>query len=187
MKKYYVLLAILLCAISLAPHHADAARRRAAKIPVATCKEFAGSIFKPCICHDRVPKSIKYRPAVKECGGDAGAILSGEFAGSYSVVLRDNQNRDRVPAFGYQGCSAAEVELGLNKCSAFKCQKVVKTNSSSVLSGPQQICCFGEPGKNRILAGATRLTIKLRDIPGSTNDPLVRVCLNTFNPKKSLN
>lgn len=166
---------------------ANALRKQRAKAPNATCKEFPGSIFKPCICEKKVPKTIQYRSAIPECKGDAAAILSGDYASSYSVVLRDSQNRDRFPPTGYQGCSAAEVEKGLNKCSAFKCQKVIKTNKSSVLTGKQQICCFGEPGSSRILGGATRLTIKIRDIPNSTNDPLLRVCLAGFDPDKPLN
>ena len=159
----------------------------AVDIPDATCKEFPNSIFKPCVCYDRVPEEIKYRPAMKECGGDAAAILFGELSSSYSVVLRDNQNRDRIPASGYNNCTPAESEKGLNKCSAFKCQKVIRTSKSSAGTGSQQICCFGEAGSNRIMAGATRMTIKLRDLPNSMFDPLVRICLNTFSPKKKLN
>lgn len=157
------------------------------RIPAATCKEFPGSIFKPCICSNKVPKGIKFRPSLKECGGDAAAILSGAYVSSYSVVLRDSQNRDRFPPQGYNGCTPAEVEKGLSKCSAFKCQKVIRTKSSSVLKGAQQICCFGEPGTSSILQGATRMTIKLQDIPNSSADPLVRVCLKDFDPDKPLN
>lgn len=161
--------------------------RAKVKLPVASCKEFSSSIFKPCVCSSKVPKSVKYRPALKECGGKAAAILFSEYSNSYSVVLRDNQNRDRVPARGYQGCSDAEVALGLNKCSAFKCQKVLRVGTSSAGKGSQQICCFGESGTNRILAGATRMTIKLQDIPNSTFDPLVRICLDKFSPQRPLN
>ena len=166
---------------------ASAERARLLKIPDAKCKEFAGSIFKPCVCSSQVPKEIKYRPSLKECGGRAAAGLFGAYANSYSVVLRDNQNRDRWPATGYNGCSAREVAAGLNKCSAFKCQKVVKTSSSSLGQGSQQICCFGESGASKILAGATRMTVKLRDDPSSGTDPLVRVCLNNFSPSSALN
>jgi hypothetical protein len=149
-------------------------------IPEATCKEFPGSIFKPCICADQVPSDIQYRSSLSACGGNAAAILKGGYADSFSVVLRDSQNRDRWPASGYNGCTAGEVEEGLAKCSAFKCQKTVR-------SSDQYICCFGEPGSSSIMAGATRLTIKLADHPGSTTDPLLRLCLPGFDPTSSLN
>lgn len=163
------------------------AERRAARFPEAKCKEFAKSVFKPCICPSKVPATIQFRPSLKECKGKAAAILSGNVAKSYSVVLRDKQNRDRWPASGYHSCSAAETELGLNKCSAFKCQKVLRVSSSSVKEGSQQICCFGEAGTSPIMKGATRMTIKLRDIPDSNQDPLIRVCLNNFSVKQDLN
>lgn len=149
-------------------------------IPDANCKEFPGSIFKPCICADEVPSDIKFRPSLAACGGDAAAILTGSFASSFSVVLRDSQNRDRWPLSGYNGCSAAEVELGLNKCSAFKCQRTIRTAG-------QFTCCFGEPGRSSIMAPATRMTIKLKDLPTATTDPLLRVCLPGFDPVKNLN
>lgn len=157
------------------------------EIPEATCKEIAGSPFKPCICADKVPTTIKYRPSLAECGGKAAAILSGQFATSYSVVLRDKGNRDRWPASGYNGCTSEETSKGLNKCSAFKCQKILKRSTSSVTTGAQQICCFGEKGTNQILGGASRLTIKLQDVPNSSSDPLVRVCLNGYKATKNLN
>lgn len=177
----------MLVALVIVSPSASYAEKPRAKALVANCKEFAASVFKPCVCPKKVPVTIKYRPAVEECGGKAAAILSGSYTTSYSVVLRDNQNRDRWPASGYHGCSAAEVELGLNKCSAFKCQKVLRKNISSVQSGPQQICCFGEPGTSKIMRGATRMTIKLKDDPTSGNDPLVRICLQDFSPHKDLN
>lgn len=149
-------------------------------IPEANCKEFPGSIFKPCICASEVPEDIKFRPSYSSCGGDAAAILEGKFASSFSIALRDSQNRDRWPASGYNGCSDAEVDAGLAKCSAFKCQSTIRT--------PKQfVCCFGEPGNSSIMAPATRLTIKLKDIPGSTADPLLRVCLPDFDPVYNLN
>lgn len=166
---------------------AEAQRIRARAVPEARCKEFKQSVFKPCICSQEVPRRIKYRPTLRECGGRSAAILFGEFANSFSVVLRDNQNRDRWPARGYNGCTAEETEAGLNKCSAFKCQDVLRVSSSSAGNGSQQICCFGERASSPIMRGATRMTIKLRDIPGSGTDPLLRVCLNQFNPRLPLN
>ncbi len=152
----------------------------AQNLPEAKCKEFRGSRFKPCICAAEVPNSIQYRPTLAACGGKAAAILSGSFASAFSVVLRDKQNRDRWPAANYNGCSAAETALGLNKCSAFKCQEVIKASG-------EQICCFGEPGTSRIMRGASRMTIKFRDIPNAGNDPLARICLSGFSPRRNLN
>jgi hypothetical protein len=156
-------------------------------VPAARCKEFQSSVFKPCVCNDDAPREIKYRPAMPECGGDAASVLFGSYASAYSVVLRDNQNRDRWPASGYNGCTAKEVADGLAKCSAFKCQRVRRVNRSSAGVGPQTICCYGEAGRSPIMRGATRMTIKLRNDPNSGNDPLVRVCLQDFSPLKSLN
>lgn len=178
------LFSILLFGLS-SPAEAERVRRNS--VPVARCKEFARSIFKPCVCSQQVPRRIKYRPTLRECGGRSAAILFGEFANSFSVVLRDNQNRDRWPASGYNGCSAIETEAGLSKCSAFKCQDVLRVNSSSAGSGTQQICCFGERASSPLMRGATRLTIKLRDVPGAGTDPLLRICLNKFNPRLPLN
>jgi hypothetical protein len=148
--------------------------------PIASCKEFPGSIFKPCICAEDIPAQIKYRPSLPACGGRAAAILEGGYADSFSVVLRDSQNRDRVPAVGYNGCSQAEADLGLSRCSAFKCQSTIRTPGSYT-------CCFGEAGNSSILAGATRMTIKLADVPNATTDPLLRLCLPGFDPTNSLN
>ena len=185
MKHKNILLAFLILIVGFSTDSAMAATRRAKAIPEARCKEFPGSIFKPCICSSVVPKGIKYRPSLDACGGDAAAILSGQFSSSYSVVLRDSQNRDRWPASGYNGCSDSEVEDGLNKCSAFKCQRLFTRKNARGRN--EKVCCFGESGFHPILGGATRLTIKLRDIPGSTNDPLVRACLNDFDPDVNLN
>jgi len=152
----------------------------ALKFPPARCKEFRGSIFKPCVCPRHVPKTIKYRPSLAVCGGKAAAILSGAYGNSFSVVLRDSQNNDRVPAVGFNGCTQAEADLGLSRCSAFKCQKTIR-------SGGKYTCCFGDSGTSRTLSSATRMTIKLRDDPTSGNDPLIRVCLPGFDPDKRLN
>lgn len=180
MKKFCLIICLSLTLGLFTGASANAEKRARALTPRATCKEFRHSIFKPCVCYDRVPKTIQYFPKSTECGGKAAAILSGPFAGAFSVVLRDKMNRDRWPASGYNGCSEKETKLGLNKCSAFKCQKVIDGVGS-------QTCCFGEKGTSKIMAGATRMTLKLKDIPNSTKDPLVRVCLNRFSPKLNLN
>lgn len=151
----------------------------AVDIPAARCNE---SVFKPCICPSVVPKDIKFRPRLAACGGKAAVILSGEWASSYSVVLRDRLNRDRYPSSGYNGCTAAEAggEAPPNRCSAFKVQKKIR-NKRNVTH------CFGNRGSDKILAKATRLTIKLEDVPGSSLDPLARVCLQNFSTKVNLN
>ncbi len=146
-------------------------------IPDANCNE---SIFRPCICSAQVPAEIKYRPKLKACGGKAAAILEGDYASSFSVVLRDRLNRDRYPASGFNGCSTAQANLGLAKCSAYKCQKIMRRNGTYT-------CCFGASGSSSVLSKATRLTIKLRDVPNASTDPLMRVCLKGFNPKINLN
>lgn len=148
-------------------------------LPEARCNE---SVFKPCVCSGQVPDTIKYRPSVRQCGGRAAVILEGEFASSFSVVLRDRLNRDRFPAAGFNGCTAAEANSVSPRaeCSAYKCQKVIRRPG-------RYTCCFGGSGDSRVLSKASRITIKLRDVPNASTDPLLRVCLNGFNPTRPLN
>lgn len=178
MLRQLTLLAALLSLFSFAgTAEAQNARVRPYRIPAAKCNE---STFKPCICPGKVPKTIQYRPSIKACDGRAGAILSGSYASSYSIVLRDRLNRDRFPSEGFQGCSLAEANLGLARCSAYKVQKKIR-------KGKSVIHCFGAAGTDRVLEKATRMTIKLKDIPGSNLDPLVRICLNDFSALENLN
>jgi hypothetical protein len=151
----------------------------AVEIPVAECNE---SVFTPCVCSSAVPPEIKFRPRLAACGGNAAVILEDEWASSYSVVLRDRLNRDRYPSSGYNGCTASEAGgvAPPNRCSAFKVQKKVRR-------GGAVIHCFGNRGADKILAKASRLTIKLKDVPGSSSDPLARICLNGFNTRVNLN
>ncbi len=151
----------------------------AVEIPAARCNE---SVFKPCICPAAVPVDIKFRPRLAACGGKAAVILENDWASSYSVVLRDRLNRDRYPSSGYNGCSVSEAggEAPPNKCSAFKVQKKIRSDG-------KVIHCFGNKGSDKILAKATRLTIKLEDVPGSSLDPLARICLRNFSAKVDLN
>lgn len=148
-------------------------------IPPARCNE---SVFKPCTCPSVVPKQIKFRPKLAACGNKAAVILEKEWANSYSVVLRDRLNRDRYPSSGYNGCSAAEAGgvAPPNKCSAFKVQKKIRSKGKVTH-------CFGNRGTDKILAKATRLTIKIKDVPGSSLDPLARICLKDFSTKVKLN
>jgi hypothetical protein len=146
-------------------------------LPTARCNE---SVFMPCVCSSQVPETIKYRPRLAQCGGAAAVILEGEFASSFSVVLRDRLNRDRFPAVGFNGCSAAEANAGLARCSAYKCQKVSRRPG-------RYTCCLGASGDSAVLSKATRMTIKLRDVPNASTDPLARICLKGFSPRRNLN
>lgn len=161
---------VILCTINTA---------RAIDVPPARCNE---SVFKPCVCPAIVPEEVKFRSRLAACGGKAAVILEGEWAGAYSVVLRDRLNRDRYPSSGYNGCSAEEAggEAPPNKCSAFKVQKKIK-------SAKKVIHCFGNRGTDKILAKASRITVKLKDVPGSSTDPLARICLKDFSAKVDLN
>jgi hypothetical protein len=152
---------------------------QAIELPPARCNE---SVFKPCICAKSVPTEVKYRPRLAECGGKAAVILEGEWAQAFSVVFRDRQNRDRYPSFGYNGCTAAEAGgvAPPNRCSAFKVQKKIREEG-------RVIHCFGNKGSDKILAKASRLTVKLKDVPTSSTDPLARICLNGFSAKRPLN
>ena len=150
---------------------------QAIDLPKATCNE---SVFKPCICASKSPPQVKFRPRHGQCGGKAAAILEGEFANSFSVVLRDRLNRDRYPSVGFNGCTKAQADMGLAKCSAYKCQKTIRSNG-------KYVCCFGGAGTSSILSKVTRLTIKLKDSPNDSNDPLARICLPLFSAKYKMN
>ncbi len=142
-----------------------------------------GGAFKPCVCPRDVTKFVQYRPAVKECLGRAAIILSGKYLSAYSAVVRDYENKDRWPVSGINGCSAFERDtLGLNKCSAFKVQDVVLVEDETA---DAEIHCLGASGYSTLFTRVSRITIKLADIPGSTNDPLARLCLS--GPTEPLN
>jgi hypothetical protein len=151
----------------------------AIELPEARCNE---SVFKPCICARSVPSEFKYRPRLAACGGNAAVIMEGEWASAFSVVFRDRQNRDRYPSSGYNGCTAAEAGgvAPPNRCSAFKVQRKIRQAGST-------IHCFGNKGTDKILAKASRLTVKLKDVPTSSADPLARICLAGFSARLPLN
>lgn len=132
--------------------------------------------FKRCLCVGDAPSSIQYRPAVAECNGNAAAILYDNYAGAFSVVVRDSQNRDRWPASGFNGCSAqlSNSESPPNRCSAFKVQ-----DKFAILDGAAIVHCFGASGYSELFSDAVRLTIKLENVPNSNDDPLLRVCLSS--------
>lgn len=132
--------------------------------------------FKRCTCASSVRSSIRYRPSVLECNGNAAAILYENYTDIFSVVVRDTQNRDRWPAAGsgFGGCnfSLANSEAPPNRCSAFKVQ-----DKFSIGNGTAVVHCFGASGYSDIFSDAARLTFKLADAPNSTDDPLERHCL----------
>ncbi len=147
---------------------------------VRYCK---GGRFKPCVCPEFVSKFARYRPSVQECGGDAAIVLSGRYLNVFSVVVRDSENRDRWPTAGFGKCTAFERDtLGLNKCSAFKVQKILLAKNEQTRA---RVHCLGASGYSTLFKRVTRMTAKLSDIPGSTDDPLVRWCLNS--PRQPLN
>jgi hypothetical protein len=142
-----------------------------------------GGLFKPCVCPKDVPSIVQYRPAIAECGGKAGIVLSGKYKDVFSVVVRDRENKDRWPTTGINGCTAYERDvLALNKCSAFKMQKMIEVEDSR---GDASVHCLGASGYSTLFKRVVRMTAKLADIPNSTADPLARWCLK--GPVEPLN
>jgi len=147
---------------------------------VPTCGGEGG--FKRCLCPQNVYSSVRYRPAVAECNGNAAAIFFDNYREIFSVVVRDSQNRDRWPASGFNGCSAslADSDSPPNYCSAFKVQ-----DKFEIGAGIATVHCFGASGYSELFTDVTRLTIKLADDPNSSDDPLDRLCL--YAPDLPLN
>jgi len=145
----------------------------------------SGGVFKPCVCAKDVTKRVLYRTSVRECGRKAAIILTGSYAQSFSVVLRDAENKDRVPfATTVNGCSFALAQSVSppNRCSVFKAQKVIKLSDDR---GPVRVHCMGASGGSAFGKRARRMTVKLADSPNDSNDPIARLCLNS--PTKNLN
>jgi len=162
---------------------ADILNERAFKTIVSKPRYCQGGVFKPCVCPRDVPSIVQYRPSVKECGGKAAMILSGKYKNVFSIVVRDRENKDRWPPQGINGCSAYERDtLGLNKCSAFKAQKVIDVVDSR---GDASVHCLGASGYSVLFKRVTRMTAKLSDVPNSNSDPLARWCL--AKPTEALN
>jgi hypothetical protein len=131
--------------------------------------------FKPCVCPLDVPSIVQYRPAVQECGRKAAIILSGKYKDVFSVVVRDKENKDRWPVNGINGCTPYETNvLALNKCSAFKAQKVIDVSNDA---GDATVHCLGASGYSGLFKRVRRMTAKIADVPGATTDPLARWCL----------
>lgn len=132
--------------------------------------------FKRCICAPSVRSAIRYRPSVVECNGNAAAILHDQYVDIFSIAVRDSQNTDRFPeaGSGFGGCnfSLANSENPPNRCSAFKVQ-----DKFVVAGGTAMVHCFGASGYSEIFNDAVRMTLKLSDVPNSSEDPLERYCL----------
>lgn len=142
-----------------------------------------GGRFAPCVCPRDVSRKVQYRPSMRECGGNAAIIFSGRYLTAYSAVVRDTENRDRWPLSGINGCTPFERDtLGLNKCSAFKVQKVIGVEDDVA---DAEVHCLGASGYSPLFKRVSRITIKLRDIPDSNEDPLERLCLR--GPTRPLN
>lgn len=142
-----------------------------------------GERYMPCVCAPHVSKLVQYRPSIAQCGKNAGVVFSGRYLHAFSVVVRDRLNRDRFPERpGFNGCSAGQYSAGLAKCSAFKVQKIIRVNNEN---GDAEVHCLGASGYSSLYRAATRITVKLKDVPGGHTDPLERLCL--VGPKKPLN
>jgi hypothetical protein len=106
--------------------------------------------------------------------------MSGRYLTAFSVVVRDRDNRDRWPitfpatGTGYGGCTLAQARAGLGKCSAFKVQRIIKVKDDN---GDAEVHCLGQSGYHPLMKGISRMTVKLKDVPGSNADPLERLCL----------
>lgn len=154
-----------------------------ADVPGASCNE---SRFSPTVCWYDVPSDVKYRPNYNSCGGKAAILMSGAFVNSFSAVLRDRENRDRYPpckrsGSNYGNCSFYQCDtLGLNQCSAFKCQKTFYEGGGKTRT---KVCCLGDKGTSSLLRGATRITVKATINPAS----LVRLSLKNNDPTQPLN
>ena len=141
-----------------------------------------GGRFKPCVCAPDVTKLVQYRPSIAQCGKKAGIVMSGrKYLNVFSAVVRDRENRDRWPltfpttGAGYGGCNLAQAKAGLAKCSAYKVQKIIRVDNKD---GDAVVHCLGESGYHPLMKGISRITIKIKDVPGSNADPLERLCLS---------
>ncbi len=161
--------ALVLLALSFVPAEA------ATKKKIRYCQ---GGRFKPCVCWQDVHKDVSYRPKYPACGGNAAVLTRGKYKGIFSVVVRDNQNRDRWPESGFNGCSidTAQSVSPPASCSAFKVQKILYEDKKGQI---QRVNCLGAPGTSKLFKSVVRMTAKISDAPGTTNDPLARWCLRS--------
>ncbi len=134
-----------------------------------------GRTVRRAVCAANVPKDVLYRPKFSGCGGKAAVLLRGDFTDSFSVVVRDSQNRDRFPpaGSGYGGCSFALANSVSPpaRCSAFKASSeyIAEINGKRT-----RVICFPETGVSSRFSDVRRITIKVRNSAAS----LKRYCLN---------
>lgn len=136
-----------------------------------------GGLFKPCVCPSSVPKSVSYHPAEPACGGDAAILLRSPYLNVYSVVVRDNQNKDRWPVNGANGCTVeqAQSKSPPNKCSVFKTQK--KFTRILEKGKRERVNCLGAAGSSALFKKVQRITAKLNDVPNASTDEIRRWCI----------
>lgn len=92
---------------------------------------------------DGVTNDLTYKPAWPECGGNAGVLMTGEFADAFNSALRMPDNSDRLdPA-----CKE-------NACSPYKTQNFV-----DVVGG--KIACYGAPGTSPLMSEVVQVSVKL--------------------------
>ena len=133
-----------------------------------------GRTARHAVCKEQVPKNVLYRPRFSGCGGKAAVLLRGDFIDSFSVVVRDSQNRDRFPpaGSGYGGCSFALANSASPpaRCSAFKASReyVALVGGKST-----RVICFPESGNSSLFKDVRRITIKVQNSAAS----LRRYCL----------
>ena len=143
----------------------------------AATKYCYGGIFKPCVCASSVPKSVSYHPSEPACGGDAAILLRSPYLNVYSVVVRDNQNKDRWPTTGANGCTPeqAQSKSPPAKCSVFKTQK--KFTRVLAKGKRERVNCLGAPGSSTLFKRVQRITAKLNDVPNASTDEIRRWCI----------
>ena len=86
-------------------------------------------------CNPKVPRTIKYRPVAKECGGKAAIYLSGKYLKAFSVVFKKVDHNDRLA----NNCPDAG-------CSPFKTQRTFYKNGI-------RTACFGAAGNSPVFRG----------------------------------
>lgn len=135
-----------------------------------------GGVFKPCICASSVPKSVRYDDEEPACGGKAAILLRAPYLNVFSVVVRDNQNKDRWPPEGANGCSKelADSKSPPNKCSVFKVQK----KFTRIVNGKRErVNCLGAKGSSSLFANVQRITAKINDVPNASTEEIKRWCI----------
>lgn len=135
-----------------------------------------GGAFKPCICASTLSKSIRYHPAEPACNGNAAILLRAPYLSLFSVVVRDNQNKDRWPPQGANGCSQelTDSKSPPARCSVFKVQRKL----TRLINGKRErVNCLGAPGSSSLFANVQRITAKFNDVPDSFDDKIERWCI----------